>query len=118
MPYRQVPTQCVVRLIALRGLAVSTLAQCQTLRAEAGRLWTDLVTLHAQARAHGQWLSASELEQATKGGQYALHSQSVQALCQKFAANVATATELRRQEFAETGRIQTEYPITPKPTRR
>ena len=72
------------------------------------------MTLHAQARAQGQWLSASDLEQATKGGQYALHSQSVQALCQKFAANVATAVELRKQELAETGRIQTEYPHHPK----
>ena len=72
------------------------------------------MTLHAQARAQGQWLSAGELEQATKGGQYALHSQSVQALCQQFAANVATATELRRQELAETGHIQTQYPHHPK----
>jgi putative transposase len=72
------------------------------------------VTLHAQARAQGQWLSASDLEQATKGGQYALHSQSVQALCQKFAANVETATELRRQEVAEIGHVQTQYPHHPK----
>ena len=84
------------------------MAQCQALRAEAGRLWTALVTLHAHARAHGQWLSASDLEQATKGGQYALHSQSVQALCQKLAASVATAGELRKQELTETGRLQTE----------
>jgi putative transposase len=114
MPYKQTATQCVVRLISLRGLSAAQLSQCQALRAEAGRLWTELVTLHAQAREHGQWLSASELEQATKGGQYALHSQSVQALCQKFAANVATASELRKQELAEAGRIQTEYPHHPK----
>jgi putative transposase len=115
MPYRQMSTQCVVRLIALRHLSPTTRAQCQALRAEAGRLWTDLVQFHAQARAQGQWLSAAELEQATKGGQYALHSQSVQALCQKFAANVATATELRQQEMAETGRIVTAYPYHAKP---
>jgi putative transposase len=54
------------------------------------------------------------LEQATKGGQYALHSQSVQALCQKFTANVETATALRRQELAEHGHIQTAYPRYPK----
>lgn len=71
--------------------------------------------MHTQAREQGQWLSASELEQATKGGQYALHSQSVQALCQKFAANVATASELRKQELAEIGRIQAEYPHHAKP---
>jgi len=105
-----VTTHCIVRLVALRGLSAATRAQCQALRAEAGRLWTDLVAMHTQARAQGQWLSASDLEQATKGGQYALHSQSVQALCQKLAANVVTATALRRQELAETGRLQTQYP--------
>jgi putative transposase len=110
MPYKQTTTPCNVRLVALRGLDSATLAHCQALRAEAGRLWTDLMAMHTRARAQGRWLSASELEQATKGAQYALHSQSVQARCQKFAANVATATELRRLEFAETGRIQTAYP--------
>ena len=38
----------------------------------------------------------------------------MQALCQKFAANVDTATELRRQELAETGHVQTQYPHHPK----
>ncbi|HEY7091580.1 MAG TPA: hypothetical protein VH393_00275 [Ktedonobacterales bacterium] len=70
--------------------------------------------LHAEARAQGQWLSARELEQATKGGQYALHSQSVQALCQKFAANVDTASALRKKELTETGAIHTAYPHHPK----
>ena len=70
-------------------------------------------------RAQGRWLSAGEFEQgsfeqATKGGSYTLHSQSVQALCQKFVANVETATELRRQELAEHGRILTQYPHHPK----
>jgi putative transposase len=115
MAYKQATTACVVRLVTLRGLSATTLARCQTLRAEAGRLWTDLVRRHAAARAQGQWLSAGDLEQATKGGQYALHSQSVQALCQKLAANVATATQLRRQEFSENGQIQTAYPHHDKP---
>ncbi len=114
MSYKQTSTSCVVRLTSLRGLSPAIHAQCQALRQEAGRLWTDLVTLHAQARAQGRWLSAGELEQATKGGQYALHSQSVQALCQKFAANVATAGELRRQELTELGHVQTQYPHHPK----
>jgi putative transposase len=114
MPYKQTTTPCVVRLIPLRGLSPATLAQCRTLRQEAGGLWTDLVRLHAAGRSQGRWLSAGELEQATKGGQYALHSQSVQALCQKFAANVDAATELRRQELAEHEHIQTQYPCHPK----
>jgi putative transposase len=38
----------------------------------------------------------------------------VQALCQKFAANVETASALRRQELAETGSVQTAYPHHPK----
>ena len=74
MPYKQTSTHCMVRLVALRSLSPTTLAQCQALRAEAGRLWTDLVHLHAQARAQGQWLSAGDRERATKGSQYALHS--------------------------------------------
>src|SRR5262245_60518623 len=110
MPYKQATTHCVVRLVALHGLAPAMLAQCQAPRLQAGRLWTYLVSLHAQARAQGRWLSVGELEQATKGGQYALHSQSVQALCQKFAANLDTATALRRQEQAEIGYVQTQYP--------
>jgi hypothetical protein len=69
MPYKQTATPCVVRLVALRGLSPARLAQCQAVRAEAGRLWTDLLTFHAQARAQGRWLSAGNLEQVTKGGQ-------------------------------------------------
>src|SRR6516165_11201138 len=114
MPYKQTATQCVVRLVALQGLSPATRLQCQALRAEAGRLWTDLVRLHTQARVEGRWLSAGELEQATKGGQYALHSQSVQALCQTLAANVATAVERRRQEMSEQAHVQTAYPHHPK----
>jgi hypothetical protein len=115
MAYKRAATECVVRLVSMRVPATGTRAQCQALRQEAGRLWTDLVRLHAAARAQGHWLTASHLEQATKGGQYALHSQSVQALCQMFAANVATATELRQQEWQETGHLQTEYPHHAKP---
>src|SRR5215831_839282 len=114
MPYKHTSTQCVVRLVALRGLSAAQRSQCQALRLQAGRLWTDLVSLHAQARTQGRWLGAGELEQATKGGQYTLHRQSVQALCQKFAANLDTATELRWEEWTETRHLQTASPHHPK----
>src|SRR5262249_53314594 len=114
MPYKQTATQCLVRLVVLRGLSPATRLQRQALRAAAGRVWTDLLTLRAQARLQGRWLSAGDLEQATKGGQYALHSQRVQALCQKPSAHLETATELRRQEWAESRRLQTQSPHHPK----
>ena len=55
MPYQQTVSPCVVRLVVLRGLSPTTQLQCQALRAEAGRLWTDLLTLHSPCtprRAH------------------------------------------------------------------
>jgi hypothetical protein len=36
MPFKHTWTQCVVRLLALRGLSLATLDQCQALRHEAG----------------------------------------------------------------------------------
>ena len=114
MPDQQTTTQCLLRLVALRGLSPATPLQCQASRAEAGRRWTTLVSWHAQARTQGRWLSAGDLEQATKGGQFALHRQSVQALCQTVSASVETATALRRQELAQTGYVQTASPHHPK----
>jgi len=84
------------------GTALDRSGPLWTALDRSGPLWTALVALHTQAREHGQ---------------YAWQSQSVQALWQKLvanvAANVATAPELRRQEFAETGRIQTKSPHPP-----
>jgi hypothetical protein len=53
MPYRTRDTELRVHLITLRVLSSALLAQCQALRQEAGRLWTDLVERHAQARLAG-----------------------------------------------------------------
>jgi putative transposase len=114
MRYKQTNTRCVARLMALRGLSVAQLAQYQALRVEAKRLWTDLAALHSVARAHGRWRSAGGLERATKGGQYAPHSQSAQALCRKSAATVQMATALRKEELAEPGHVQTAYLHHPK----
>ena len=90
MPYRQTATPCVVRLVALRGLSPARLAQCQAVRAEAGRLWTDLVRLH---------------------------SQSVQALCQKFAANMETATNSAGRSWLKADPSRRRIRTTSKSTR-
>ena len=98
MASRTRQTSCVVRLLPLRHLLASTLAQCAALRREAGRCWTALVHAHRQAREqHGPWLSVRALEQLA-AGPYALHSQPLQALAQQLDANGATATALRQQE--------------------
>src|SRR6266851_3179047 len=70
MPYRTAGAECLVHLIMLRALPLATVMRCHALRQEAGRLWTDLVEMHSQARLRGQ---------------YALGSQTVQALCQRLA---------------------------------
>ena len=51
-----------------------------------------------------------EQRRATPAARQTLHSQRVQALCQKFAAHVATAVALRRQEMSELGHVQTASP--------
>ncbi|HKT39788.1 MAG TPA: hypothetical protein VJR48_15545, partial [Ktedonobacterales bacterium] len=52
----------VTRLIPLRHLRTGQWAQCEALRREAGRCWSDLVTAHRQARERGHWMTGRELE--------------------------------------------------------
>lgn len=70
------------------------------LQQEAARCWNAIV---AEAKAHyaegGGWLSKNELQKRLKG-RFALHSQTVQALTDKFAANRDTAAQCRRQGLA------------------
>ena len=58
------------------------------LRVEAGRLWRRLVRLHKYCRRrHWAWPSESQLKQHFKG-RFGLHSQTIQALIEKFIANI------------------------------
>ena len=106
MGYRSKHTNCIVRVIPLRGLSVQQEALCLFLREEAGRCWTDMLTAHIESRG-GKWLSSVDLSKIFKG-QYALHSQTVQALAQKLEANVDTARELRKTD------PEARYPHHPK----
>src|SRR5262245_14549648 len=92
MAHKTSETNCIVRLVSL-DLNRSQEMQCEALRREAGRAWTDLLRAHIGSRS-GKWLTANDLMHAFKGS-YALHSQSLQALAQKLEANVDTARKLR-----------------------
>ena len=96
MGYRLVATNCIVRVIPLRGLSKQQAALCHFVREEAGRCWTDMLKAHIESRG-GKWLSSVDLGKMFKG-QYRLHSQTIQALAQKLEANVDTARELRKTE--------------------
>lgn len=85
--------------------------------AEAGRLWTDLVIWHAEARAAGgPWPNRSRTDAWTKG-RYALHSQTAQQIGHRLLGNVE-ATMTRRREDPSTRRWlklphrpKTDYPL-------
>ncbi len=52
---------------------------------------------HKAARVeHTAWPGRNALQRATKGGQFALHSQSVQMVVAAFLANIQTTRELRQ----------------------
>jgi len=109
MAYKTANTTATVQLVALRHLDPDTQALCDTLRREAGRCWSDLVQAHLAARSQGIWLTETDLNAQTKGGIYALHSQSVQFLAQQLLANLATTRQNRA-----TGTNDAKYPYREK----
>jgi putative transposase len=106
MGYRSSHTNCIVRILPLRGLSAQQEALCLFLREEAGHCWTDMLNAHVESRG-GKWLSSSNLKKMFKG-QYALHSQSIQALSEKLEANIDAARELRKTD------PEARYPHHPK----
>ncbi len=109
MAYKTATTTATVQLIALRGLAPDTHVLCDMLRREAGRCWSEMVQAHVVARAQSIWLSEADLNALTKGGRYALHSQSIQFLAQQLLANVASACQNRA-----AGMTDAKYPYREK----
>src|SRR5258707_9859970 len=98
----------LTRLVLLRALPPRQQAQCEALRREAGRCWSELVTLHRERREQGVWLSARDLE-LYAANRFALHSQTLQALAQRLDANLQTGRALREQE-ATKGDVRTQLP--------
>ena len=74
-------------------------------RMEAARCWNDMVRLHRYIRQRRwQWPSKNDLQKHFKG-KYQLHSQTLQALVDKFIANIE-ATQTNRKN----GDKQARYP--------
>jgi len=63
---------------------------------EAALVWTLCRNLHLSARqSHTAWPTQDDFHQATKG-QFALHSQTVQAIFRTFLGHVETMREVRQ----------------------
>jgi len=85
-----------VRIYPLKDLDRLTRARLKAAQMEAARVWMYCVGRHCAARREQTaWPSRDELQRGTKGRQYALHSQSIQMVCQQFLANVETIKQLR-----------------------
>lgn len=87
-----------VRIYRLDGLSASVKKQLNAAQREAARVWLLCRDLHLHARRHNlPWPTRDDLQKATKGGQFALHSQTIQMICHTFLANVDAAKELKRR---------------------
>jgi putative transposase len=85
-----------VRIYRLKHLDRRTRARLRAAQQEAARVWSYCLARHQQARSErSRWPDRDDLQRETKGGQYDLHSQSVQLVCQQFLANVETIKHLR-----------------------
>jgi putative transposase len=98
-----------VRIYRLKDLDRRTRARLKAAQLEAARVWMYCVERHRAARAErGGWPDRDDLQRETRGGKFALHSQSIQMVCHQFLANVQTIKQLR------TANPRHRYPYHPK----
>ncbi len=98
-----------VRIYRLKGLTPPTRERLRAAQMEAARVWNVCRELHQDARlGYLPWPGRDALQQATKGGQFALHSQSIQMVCHQFLANVETTRQLKPSH------PRMRYPYKPK----
>ncbi|CAL1242020.1 RNA-guided endonuclease InsQ/TnpB family protein [Candidatus Methylocalor cossyra] len=99
-----------IRILSLKNISQRQAAVIRQGQMEAARAWTACRDLHLQARREGKpWPGRSEFHQATKGGRFALHSQTIQQVFRVFDAAVQAARETRRN-----GRAEIRYPYRDK----
>ena len=86
-----------VRIYRLKDLDRRTRARLRAAQLEAARVWMYCLERHRLARSERtRWPDRDDLQRETKGGQFALHSQSIQLVCQQFLANVETIKQVRQ----------------------
>jgi len=98
-----------VRIYQLKDQDRRTRAHLKAAQMEAARVWMYCVGRHRAARSERvRWPDRDDLQRETKAGTFALHSQSIQMVCQQFLANVQTIKRLR------PGNSRHRYPHHPK----
>jgi putative transposase len=96
-----------VKIYHLKTLSQKQFHHLKAAQMEAAKVWNMCMETHKAARlGHTQWPGRDELQKATKGGQFALHSQSVQMVVGAFLANIKTTRELRQTH----PQMQMKYP--------
>ncbi|TXF10500.1 hypothetical protein [Pelomicrobium methylotrophicum] len=87
----------MVRIVSLKGIARRQRAIIREGKMEAARVWCECRDRHLKARQESTpWPGRNEYHQATKGGRFALHSQTIQQIFRAFDAAVDSARRNRR----------------------
>jgi putative transposase len=73
--------------------------QCTNLAIEAAKVWNTVKIFHFRTyRKKKIWLSEASLKHFSLLSKFPLHSQTIQAIVERFVANCATARELRKKD--------------------
>lgn len=99
-----------VRIVSLKRIAKRQEAIIREGQMEAARVWSVCRDMHLKARMeHTPWPGRNAYHKATRGGRFALHSQSVQQVFRAFDAAVEST-----QENRQAGRKEMRYPYKDK----
>lgn len=99
-----------VRILSLKGIPRRLQAIIRDGQMESARVWALCRDMHLAARRENQpWPGKNEFHRATRGGKFALHSQSIQQVFRAFDAAVQSARENRK-----AGRREILYPYKDK----
>lgn len=86
------------KIIRLKKLSRKTQEVLTEGQKEAARLWNFCVSTHKKARNDkSRWPEKDDLQKATKGGVYALYSQTIQMIVAQFLANIDTTRQVRQK---------------------